>query len=121
MNILFSLCFLPITAYYSAINLSDTENPSGTYGLYLDHSTYIELKLNEDKTYEYIDRFELGSTYKFNGTWRMENNKVILSTPDKDSLGSLHTKWILKENTLKGYAQSRNPSHKRYKVELTRK
>jgi hypothetical protein len=113
--------FLLLTTLSSFAQDAENITPWGTYGRYIDYSTYTELKLNCDSTFEYIDRFELGSTYRFIGTWRIKNNKVILNPKEEKPALNLNKRWLLKENKLKGHIQSRNPKLKSFKIELIRK
>lgn len=92
---------------------SAQDNPEsklcGTYGNYADHSTYTELKLNCDSTFEFIDCFELGSTLKYSGTWMLVRNKVILIVSSDHSSSQLPKRW---KKQKEGLISAKTPSNK---------
>jgi hypothetical protein len=73
----------------------------GTYGVYLDWSTYTELTINENHTFEYIDRGFTGIGYKNFGKWKIEKGKLILyDYKENNSFSPMPTIWEIKEKGL---------------------
>jgi hypothetical protein len=96
-----------------ALSSSAQDNPDsmlcGTYGSYADQSTYTELKLNCDSTFEFIDCFELGSPLKYSGTWMLVRNKVILIGSSDHSSSKLPKRW---KKQKEGLISAKTPSNK---------
>jgi hypothetical protein len=91
--------------FKKAINHSESINFSnqktGLYAVYLDQSTYTELRINKDGTFDYLtrDMQGIGSTYK--GKWRTKGKTLSLKTPQKKDLFRSPIKtWLIKENEL---------------------
>jgi hypothetical protein len=56
---------------------------TGTYGCYLDISTYKELTLNEDSTFKFVDRGFTGISDIYHGKWKVRKRKLILYDYEK--------------------------------------
>lgn len=86
----------------SAIVQRDKEEIQfGTYGIYLDWSTYTELIIKENQTFQYIDRGFTGIGYKNNGKWKVKKGKLILYDYDENnSFRPMPTVWKIEENEL---------------------
>jgi hypothetical protein len=115
MTILIGLIFLTPCLGQEAVKItSDTlqkdttigqgekkEIQFGTYGVYLDQSTYTELTINESQTFEYIDRGFTGIGYKNKGRWKIQNGKLLLyDYVENNSHSPMPTIWKIKENEL---------------------
>ncbi len=50
----------------------------GTYGCYLDISTYVELTLKEDSTFKFVNRGFTGISDVYHGKWIIKKRKLIL-------------------------------------------
>jgi|688.fasta_scaffold862436_2 hypothetical protein len=50
----------------------------GTYGSYLDISTYRELTLNEDYSFKFVNRGFTGISDVYHGKWKVKKRKLIL-------------------------------------------
>jgi hypothetical protein len=73
----------------------------GTYGVYLDQSTYTELTIKENQTFEYIDRGFTGIGYKNSGKWKIQNGKLILyDYVENNSHNPMPTIWKINKNEL---------------------
>ena len=73
----------------------------GTYGVYLDWSTYTELVIKENQTFEYIDRGFTGIGYKNYGKWKIQKGKLILyDYVENYSHSPMPTIWKIKEKEL---------------------
>jgi len=66
---------------------------TGIYGSYADVSTYTELQLFDNHTFNYIDRFELGSTYKYSGKWKVKGKHLVLYDCENNTLRPMALKW----------------------------
>ena len=81
--------------------MSGQELKMGTYGVYLDWSTYTELTIKENQTFEYIDRGFTGIGYKNFGKWKIEKGNLILCDYDENNSHTpMPTTWIIKQNEL---------------------
>ncbi len=80
----------------------------GVYGSYADVSTYTELILLDNNTFSYIDRFELGSTFKYNGKWRVKGKYIELYDCENNEMRPMPIKWVIKENELCGKTKRKN-------------
>ncbi|GIK70535.1 MAG: hypothetical protein D8M18_10530 [Bacteroidetes bacterium] len=81
--------------------ISGQKTITGTYGVYLDWSTYTELTIKENQTFEYIDRGFTGIGYKNYGKWKIKNGKLILyDYTENNSFHPMPTTWIIKKNEL---------------------
>lgn len=80
----------------------DAKNVSlcGTYGRYIDYSTFTELQLHCDSTFLFIDCFELGSTYKYRGTWEVKRNKILLKSSTDGTISHLPLRWKKRKEVL---------------------
>lgn len=89
--LILSYLLLPVLSSFA----QDAENVTlcGTYGRYIDYSTYTELKLNCDSTFLFMDSFELGSTYKYSGNWMLKRNRIILTSSSEGSMSHLPKRW----------------------------
>ena len=66
----------------------------GTYGSYLDISTYVELKLKEDSTFIFVDRGFTGISDIYHGKWKIQKKKLILYDYEiKIRPGSFKGRW----------------------------
>jgi hypothetical protein len=66
----------------------------GTYGCYLDISTYVELKLKEDSTFIFVDRCFTGISDVYHGKWKIQKKKLILyDYKIKIRPGSFKERW----------------------------
>jgi hypothetical protein len=66
----------------------------GTYGSYLDISTYVELKLKEDSTFIFVDRGFTGISDIYHGKWKIQKKKLILYDYEiKIRPGSFKERW----------------------------
>ncbi|MFM7681549.1 MAG: hypothetical protein ACKO7P_02255 [Bacteroidota bacterium] len=50
----------------------------GTYGSYLDISTYVELTLKEDSTFKFVNRGFTGISDVYHGRWLVKKRKLVL-------------------------------------------
>ncbi len=81
--------------------ISGQEIKTGTYGVYLDWSTYTELTIKENQTFEYIDRDFTGIGYKNFGKWKIEKGNLILyDNNENNSHNSMPTIWKISKNGL---------------------
>ena len=60
------------------------EFQTGTYGCYLDISTYKELTLKEDSTFKFVYRGCTGSSDIYHGKWKVRKRKLILYDYEKN-------------------------------------
>lgn len=73
----------------------------GTYGVYWDWSTYTELVIKENQTFEYIDRDFSGIGFKNYGKWKIQKGILILyDYVENNSNGLMPTIWKIKEKEL---------------------
>jgi hypothetical protein len=73
----------------------------GTYGVYLDQSTYTELTINGSQTFVYIERGFTGIGLKNNGMWKIQNGKLLLYNYVENNLHSpMPPIWKIKESEL---------------------
>jgi hypothetical protein len=73
---------------------------TGVYGLYADVSTYKELAIFENNTFTYIDRFELGSSFKCSGKWKIEKKNLILYDCENNINRPMPVKWKISDREL---------------------
>ncbi len=59
------------------------EFQTGTYGCYLDISTYKELTLKEDSTFKFVYRGCTGISEIYHGKWKVRKRKLILYDYEK--------------------------------------
>lgn len=79
---------------------TDQDTLTGTYGAYMDISTFTELTLNDDYTFKYYDQFELGGTFEYYGKWKDKGHKIILYDSENNTIRPMPTKWKIKDNEL---------------------
>ena len=66
----------------------------GTYGCYLDISTYVELTLKEDSTFKFVNRGFTGISDVYHGKWIIKKRKLILYDYEiKIRPGSFKERW----------------------------
>jgi len=81
--------------------MSGNEFKMGTYGVYLDRSTYTELIINNNKTFEYVDRDFTGIGYKNMGKWKIVNRKLCLyEYTENNRHRPMPTFWEIKDKQL---------------------
>ena len=81
---------------------------TGTYGLYSDVSTFIELTLLDNNTFTYLDRFELGSTFKYSGKWKLNGSYILLLDCENNEIRPMPIEWKIKANELCGKSKRKN-------------
>lgn len=71
----------------------------GTYVAYPDYSSFTHIMFKSDGTFEYTSKFEAAGTWKANGKWRVEKNKIKLDSDIKDRriTGSMDILWKMKK------------------------
>jgi hypothetical protein len=68
----------------------------GTYGVSENDPASIELTLNKNKTFTYMDLSNPNEQLNVTGDWEVKNNKILLKNYTSEF--AFHTKWkILKE------------------------
>ena len=105
--ILLSISFVSVQATH--------KNPLfGTYGAYLDPATFTELTLNENNTFRFYDQFELGSTFKYTGKWKIEGEKLLLFKCQNNNIRPMPTTWKITGNELISIEpkKSKNGAHR---------
>ena len=87
-------CFTLVDSSFLSQIVSVAILKSGTYGMYLDWSTYIELVIKGNKKFEYIDRGFTGIGYKNFGKWKISNGNLILyDYKENNSISPMPTVW----------------------------
>jgi hypothetical protein len=81
------LLALPFCFGFSTIA---TSSCIGTYASYTE-SNIIELVINQDNTFSYIEKLCTGKDLKSTGSWESKHNAIILLPEDKSI--DFHTKW----------------------------
>lgn len=79
---------------------SDVVITFGLYGTYADPSWYQELTINENGTFLFLDRVELGDSHKYEGQWRIERNKLVLYNFNNNNMSPISTKYIISNDQL---------------------
>lgn len=118
MRHIYSIIILTILTF-SNINGQTTIPKQGTYGAYLDISTFTELTLNNDHTFIYYDQFELGGTFKHSGKWKMEGQKLILCGSENNVIRPMPSKWKIKGNELVSKKVKHERTGNRIRIVLT--
>lgn len=80
--------------------VSFTPLKTGTYGIYADVSNYTELTFYENKTFTYIKRLELASSFKCTGQWKIKGNYVVLFEVENNENREMPLKWKRNENEI---------------------
>jgi len=83
------LIAISITAW-SFINVSN-QYIAGTYGVCNTNNTTVELKLNPDNSFRYIDNSNPKKTINVKGKWTMKKNRISLH--DYSSQFKFHDNW----------------------------
>lgn len=83
---------------YGQSNKSDIK--SGLYGSYPDPSWYQELTIYENGNFMFYDRMELGTSNKYEGKWKIVQNRLMLYDFDNNKRKPIPTKYFLKEDRL---------------------
>jgi hypothetical protein len=84
------------------------KNITGTYGSYMDFSWFTELVLNEDLTFQYHDQVELGTSFKYSGTWTIKGKKINLTSNDNNDLRPMPKIWTIKKSRIVSERVKRN-------------
>lgn len=77
---------------WSFINVAN-ENIAGTYGVCSTKNITVELKLNKDNSFEYINNSNPKKLIHVNGKWSVKKNKIMLH--DYSPELKIHNKWKL--------------------------
>jgi len=93
----------------------------GTYGAYMDYSTFTELTINSDNTFQYYDQNKLGSIFKYTGKWEIKRNKLILFDCKNNTFIPMPTKWKIKGAELISEKISNSRTNKKRRIELSYK
>jgi hypothetical protein len=56
------------------------ETINGTYGSYMDWSTFTEVSLNDDNAFRYINQSELDPSFNHQGIWMVTDKYLIART-----------------------------------------
>lgn len=73
----------------------------GLYGSYADPSWYQELTINENGSFLFYDRLELGTSNKYEGKWKIKKSNLILyDYIENNSHSPMPTIWKISENRL---------------------
>jgi len=83
---------------YGQSNKSDIK--FGLYGIYADPSLYQELTINESGKFLFYDRVELGTSNKYEGKWKIEQNKLTLYDFENRKRKPIPTKYTLNKDEL---------------------
>ncbi len=62
-----------------------------TYGVCNSENSTVKLELNDDYTFEYIDRSNPNNPIEVEGTYELKNNRVKLRSNDSGS--NFHSNW----------------------------
>ena len=81
-----------------AVHGTNAQSPlsPGTYGAYLDASNFTELTLNPDKSFQYLDQFELGSPVHCVGQWKVQGQKLLLTDCEDAVLRPVPLRWRIR-------------------------
>lgn len=97
MKQLLSYLFVSVFVF-SVTTLKASDNPkrikSGVYGCCScmgGGNKIIELTLNQDQTFTYIDNSNPSKKLSLNGTWKTEGDKIYLNSSNGQK--SFHRKW----------------------------
>ena len=74
----------------SFVNIS-TESIAGTYGVCGTNQSTVELKLNADNTFHYIDNSNLKKKINVTGKWSMKKNRIALHGDNAEI--NFHNNW----------------------------
>lgn len=94
---------LMITVVLAALSFTKVDTPSfmtGTYGIchYEGQTTMIELRLQDDFTFHYIDNTHPDNKIDLKGTWTRSDNTIHLQ--DYPSTHEIPNKWKIDKNEL---------------------
>ena len=89
---------------YGQSNKSDIK--FGLYGSYADPSWYQELTINENGNFLFYDRVELGTSNKYEGKWKIDQNKLTLYDFENNKRKPIPTIYIFKKDQLCSVAKN---------------
>ena len=100
MRLPISLSFLALiiivsTAFIGVDKKDNSKSVVGNYGDKGDHPT-LQLKINEDYTFHYIDESRSDEKINVSGKWSQKGNKILLE--DFGSKKGIPVKWELDKN-----------------------
>ncbi len=84
-----------LTSLMSFINAPEVKF-AGTYNVYDSNTAIIELVLNEDMTFTYVDHSNSNKKIDVSGTWEVKNNHILLKNYESEY--SFHDKWKIEKN-----------------------
>jgi hypothetical protein len=97
----FGLTFITLLLFQLSFGQNrKTEIKYGLYGIYADPSFYQELTINENGTFHFYDRVELGTSDKYQGKWKIEKNKITLFDFENNKRKPIPTTYIYKKDQL---------------------
>jgi len=95
------LTFITILLFQLSFGQNNkTEIKYGLYGSYADPSWYQELTINENGKFMFYDRVELGTSTKYKGKWKIEQNKLTLYGFKNNKRKPIPTIFIYKNDQL---------------------
>lgn len=78
----------------------------GLYGSYADPSWYQELTINENGSFLFYDRVELGTSNKYEGKWKIEQNNLTLYDFENNKRKPIPTTYIFKKDQLRSLTKN---------------
>lgn len=93
----------------------------GTYGSYMDFSTFTELTLNSDHTFKYVDQSELSARFNYEGKWEVKRNKLVLYDSENNTARPMPTNWTIQLNEISSSKEFRSVGGKKYRITLINK
>lgn len=118
-TLLLIISFLTVSKVHGQITHPDLK--IGTYGSYMDFSTFTELTLNSDHTFKYTDQSELSARFNYEGKWEVKRNKLVLYDSENNTARPMPTNWTIKLNEITSSKECRSVGGKNYRITLINK